>query len=116
MAISSRANDTIYALYTGYDKDRNSDYDFVIGVRVVTTDSVPPGMVLKHVPSGKYAVITSGKGPAFQVVPGAWQQVWKLEDDAQLGGTRAYSTDYEIYDQRARDPQAVQVDLFISVQ
>lgn len=113
--IPNRAGDTIYALYTGYAKDRNSAYDFVIGARVSAETSVPPGMVMKRVPAGKYAVVTSHKGPGFQVVPAAWQWVWHLEDKSELGGARAYATDFEVYDQRARDPQAVQVDIYVGV-
>ena len=114
--IPNSAGDTVYALYTGYAKDRNGSYDYVIGMRVSATNAVPPGMVLKHVPTGKYAVITSDKGPGFQVVPAAWQQIWQLEDNSRLGGPRTYATDYEVYDERARDPQAAQVDIFIGIQ
>ena len=113
--IPNRVGDTIFALYTGYAKDRTSDYDFVIGMRVSATYAVPPGMVLKHVPAGKYAVVTSDKGPGFRVVPAAWQRIWIMEDSSQLGGLRSYATDYEVYDERARDPQAAQVDIFVGI-
>jgi predicted transcriptional regulator YdeE len=113
--IPNRVGDTIYALYTGYARDRNSDYDFVIGVRVSAATSIAPGMVLKPVPAGKYAVIVSEKGPGFQVVPAAWQRVWQMEDMSQLGAPRAYLTDFEVYDHRAQDPQAAQVDLYIGI-
>jgi predicted transcriptional regulator YdeE len=113
--ISNKDGDTIYALYTGYASDRNGEYDFVIGMRVNNSSSVPPGMVLKQVPAGTYAVTTSDKGPGFQVVPAAWQRVWKMEDQSGLGGVRAYATDFEIYDERAQNPQDAQVDLYIGV-
>jgi predicted transcriptional regulator YdeE len=113
--IPSRADTTIYALYTGYASDRNGDYDYVLGARVTAHDRVPAGMMLKHVPAGKYAVITSDKGPGFQVVPAAWQKIWKMEDGAALGGKRAYATDFEVYDERARDPQAAQIDVYVAL-
>lgn len=113
--IPHRADDIICALYTGYAKGRDSDYDFVIGARVSRALEIPPGMVLRHVPAGKYAVVTSDKGPGFQVVPAAWHRVWQLEDKSELGGVRAYATDFEVYDQRAQDPQALQVDLFVGI-
>lgn len=113
--IPNRVGDTVYALYTGYARDRNSDYDFVIGVRVSAATSIAPGMVLKQVPAGKYAVIVSEKGPGFQVVPAVWQRVWQMEDKSQLGAPRAYLTDFEVYDHRAQDPQAAQVDLYIGI-
>ncbi|HEX4485665.1 MAG TPA: GyrI-like domain-containing protein [Terriglobales bacterium] len=113
--IPNRVGDVIYALYTGYGSDRNGDYDFVIGARVSDSTSIPAGMVLKQVPAGTYAVVTSEKGPGFEVVPAAWQQVWKMEDQLQLGGVRAYATDFEVYDDRAQNPQAAQVDLYIGL-
>jgi predicted transcriptional regulator YdeE len=113
--IPNRAGNTVYALYSGYASDRNGDYDFVIGMRVRATNAVPPGMVLKHVPAGKYAVFTSDKGAGFQIVPAAWQRIWQLEDSSQLGGRRAYATDYEVYDDRAHDPQAAEVDIYVGV-
>jgi predicted transcriptional regulator YdeE len=113
--IPHRSGDVIYALYTGYATDRNGDYDYVIGARVSDASSIPPGMVLKHVPAGKYALISTGKGPGFQVVPAAWRQVWQMEDQAKLGGARSYIADFEVYDQRARNPQAAQVDLYIGI-
>jgi predicted transcriptional regulator YdeE len=70
-------------------------------------------MVLRHVPAGKYAVVTSSRGPIAQVVPAAWKQIWDLEDRSQLG--RAYQSDFEVYDHRARDPQASQVDIYVGV-
>ena len=77
---------TIYAVYTDYASDRDGEYDLIIGMKVRAVSDVPPGMVVKKVPSGRYAIVTSAKGPAAQVVPQAWQQVWSLEDNKQLGG------------------------------
>jgi predicted transcriptional regulator YdeE len=111
--IPNRVGDTIYALYTGYASDRNGDYDFVIGARVEGATEIPDGMVLKRVPAGKYAVITSDKGPGFEVVPKAWQKVWQMEDQKQLD--RAYATDFEVYDERAQNPQDAQIDLYIGL-
>jgi predicted transcriptional regulator YdeE len=111
--VPNRVGDTIYALYTGYASDRNGDYDFFVGAQVSSSSSIPAGMVLKRVPAGKYAVITSGKGPGFEVVPKAWQQVWQLEDRMQLD--RVYAADFEIYDERARNPQDAQVDLYVGL-
>jgi predicted transcriptional regulator YdeE len=59
--------------------------------------------------------VTSAKGPVAQVVPQAWQQVYSLEDNKQLGGARAYKADFEVYDQRSQNPQDSQVDLYIGL-
>ncbi len=113
--IPHKVDSTIYAVYTNYASDHNGEYDFIIGMKVSSVSDVPPGMVAKKIPSGKFAVITSAKGPVAQVVPKAWQQVWSLEDNKQLGGVRAYKADFELYDQRSQNPQNSQVDLYVGL-
>jgi predicted transcriptional regulator YdeE len=111
--IANRADSNLYAVYTDYASDRNGEFSLVIGVRVNTGATVPPGMALKKIPAGGYALITSAKGPVGKVVAAAWQQVWALEDKAQLA--RAYKADFEVYDSRATDPQNSQVDLYVGL-
>ncbi len=113
--ILDKVDGTIYAVYTDYASDRNGEYSFVIGVRVNPNATAPPGMVLRKIPSGEYAVITSDQGPVGKVVPATWQQIWSMEDKHQLGGARAYRADFEVYDQRAADPQRSQVDVYAGV-
>ena len=113
--IPNKVDSTIYAVYTDYASDRNGEYDFIIGMKVRNVSDVPPGMVVKKVPSGRYAIVTSPKGPAAQVVPQAWQRVWSLEDNKQLGGARAYKADFEVYDQLSQNPQDSQVDLYLGL-
>ncbi|MFY9559416.1 MAG: GyrI-like domain-containing protein [Terriglobales bacterium] len=113
--IPDKVDGTIYALYTDYASDRNGEYSFVIGVKVNPKAKVPAGMILRKIPAGEYAVITSDKGPVGKVVTADWQQIWSLEDKHQLGGPRAYRADFEVYDQRAADPQSSQVDVYVGV-
>ncbi len=109
------ADGNLYAVYTDYASDRKGEYSFVIGVKADEDAWVPPGMVLKKIPAANYAVITSDKGPLDKVVVAAWQKVWTLEDNAGLGGKRAYKTDFELYDVRSADPQHSQVDLYVGL-
>jgi len=113
--IPNSVGSTIYAVYTGYASDRNGEYDFVIGVRVSNASTVPSGMVAVNVPGGRYAVVTSARGQVAQVVPKAWQQIWSLEDNHQLGGRRVYKADFEVYDQRSQNPQDSQVDIYVGL-
>jgi predicted transcriptional regulator YdeE len=113
--IPNKVDTTIYAVYTGYASDRDGEYDFIIGMKVSSVSDVPPGMVAKTVPKGKYAIVASPKGPVTQVVPKAWQQVYDLDDNKQMGGARAYKADFELYDQRSQNPQNAQVDLYIGL-
>ena len=113
--IPNKVDSTIYAVYTNYASDREGEYDFIIGMKVSRVSDVPPGMVAKKVPSGKYAIVTSAQGAVAEVVPKAWQQVWSLEDNRHLGGVRAYKTDFELYDQRSQNPHDSQIDIYVGV-
>jgi predicted transcriptional regulator YdeE len=113
--IPNKVDSTVYAVYTGYASDYNGEYDFIIGMKVSRLSDVPPGMVAKKIPGGKYAVVTSAKGPVAKVVPQAWQRVYSLDDNNQLGGARAYKADFELYDQRSQNPQDSQVDLYVGL-
>jgi len=113
--IRVRVDDTVYAVYSDYASDHNGEYSFLIGVKVNPSATASAGMVLRKIPAGEYAVITSDKGPVGKVVTAAWQQIYLLEDKHQLGGPRAYKADFEVHDQRAADRQSSQVDLYVGV-
>lgn len=111
--ISGKPSANLYAVYDEYVSDHNGDYTFTVGAPVKAGSTAPLGMVLKHVPAGKYAVITTARGPFPKVIPEAWLQIFKLEDEGKLN--RTYQTDFELYDDRALDPQNGQVDIYIGV-
>jgi len=113
--IPNRADDNLYAIYTGYARDRMGAYTVLIGVKVKDTSPAPVGLVLKTIPAGRYAVLTSEKGPGASVIPSAWQKIWALEDKDELGGKRAYKTDFEVYDGHNTDPNNQQADLYIGL-
>jgi len=112
--IPNRADANLIALYTDYASDKVGDYSFVLGAKVTDGRHVPLGMVLKRIPAGRYAVLTSDKGPVNVVVPSAWKRIWSMSRE-ELGGERAYKADYEVYDQRATDPQNAQVEIRVGL-
>ncbi len=112
--IPNKADPDIVAVYTDYASDHNGDYTYLLGARVNSDADVPAGMVVKRVPAGKFAVFTSEKGSAPKVVPQLWMKINSLPENA-VGADREYRTDFEIYDQRAMDPQNLQMDVYIGI-
>jgi predicted transcriptional regulator YdeE len=112
--IPNRADKAIVAVYTDYTSDHNGEYTYVLGAKVTSEAEVPAGMVAKRVPAGQYAVFTTEKGPAAKVVPEAWMRINSLPKSA-VGGDRVYGADFEIYDERASDPQNSQVDVYVGI-
>jgi predicted transcriptional regulator YdeE len=112
--IPNKLDSDTLAVYTDYESDVNGAYTYIIGARVRSADGVPSGMVAKKVPSGRYAVLASEKGPVGKVVPEAWSRIWAWPKSAP-GGSRAYQADFEVYDQRAADPHNAQVDVYVGI-
>jgi predicted transcriptional regulator YdeE len=112
--IPNKADQNIVAVYTDYASDHNGEYTFVLGARVTSEAETPAGMVTTTIPAGKFAVFTSDKGPAPKVVPALWMKINSLPKTA-VGADRAYRADFEIYDQRAVDPQNLQMDVYIGI-
>ena len=108
--IPNRADTSVIAMYTDYESDANGEYTFLIGANVTSIDSIPEGIVAKQVPSARYAIFTSESGPVWKVVPETWQMIWSTTA-SEMGGERAFLADFEIYDERAADPQNAVVDV-----
>lgn len=112
--IPNKADGNIVAVYTDYASDHDGEYTYVLGARVTSAGEVPDGMAAKKIPAGRYVVFTSEKGPAPKVVPELWMKINSLPHGA-VGADRSYRADFEIYDERARDPQNAQLDIYVGV-
>jgi predicted transcriptional regulator YdeE len=104
----------LIAVYTDYETDHTGHYTYLLGLPVATAESLPASLSLKHVPAGRYAILTSDRGPLKQIVPEIWQRIWSMSPE-ELGGARAFKTDFEIYDQRAADPENAQIDVYVGL-
>ena len=111
--IPEKRDSNLYAVYSEYASDHNGEYTFTVGAAVKAKTAAPAGMVLKDIPAGRYAVITTQKGPFPKVIPEAWLEIFKLEEERKLN--RSYRADFELYDERALDPQNGQVDIYIGL-
>jgi len=108
---STSAN--FYAVYSDYASDHNGEYTYLVGQTVKDGTGTPDGLEAKQIAAGEYAVFTTETGLFAKVIPDAWQRIFKLEEEGKL--KRAYKTDFEIYDQRAQNPQNGQIDIHIGL-
>lgn len=112
--IPNRADQNIAAVYTDYASDHNGDYTYTLGAKVTAESQIPDGMVAAKVVTGRYAVFTSERGVASKVVPEVWVRINSLPKNAP-GANRTYRCDFEVYDERARNPQEAVVDVFVGI-
>ncbi|HXX99953.1 MAG TPA: GyrI-like domain-containing protein [Candidatus Limnocylindrales bacterium] len=113
--IPNKADQNVYAVYTDFANKRAGEYSIVIGARVTDKSKVPEGLVLKTIPAGNYAIFPTEKGPAWEVIPAAWQRIAEAEDKGELGSTRTYQADYEVYDGQAMDAYSWQAEIHVGV-
>ncbi|PHG63170.1 GyrI-like domain-containing protein [Bacillus toyonensis] len=100
-----------FAFYSNYKSDETGTYKFTIGMPVSSLKDVPENMTTLTIPTATYAVFTSRKGPVSEVVCEAWEYIWQWSQENK----RAFTTDFELYDEKAVDPNNVQVDIYIAL-
>ena len=108
--IPNRSANDIYAVYTDYMTDHRGAYTAIIGCRVKSLDSIPPGLIGREFNGGQYQKFTA-KGKMPHVVVRQWQEIWS--EEKKLG--RKYTTDFEVYGRKSRDPENTEVDIFVAV-
>jgi predicted transcriptional regulator YdeE len=106
--IPGRINDDLYAVYFDYEGDHTQPYSYFIGCQVPNDTAVPDGMHRLSIPEGEYVqLLASGKMP--DCVGDAWKAIWTSDID------RAYRYDFEVYDERSKNWEQVEVEIFLSV-
>ncbi len=103
-----------YCAYTDYESDFTGAYTYFIGEEVNSLDDVPEGFSSLIIPAQHYAVFTNQSGAMPGICIEMWQKIWTMTP-ADLGGERGYRADFEVYDERARDPLNTVLDIFIGL-
>lgn len=105
-----------YCVYTDFESDERGEYTYFIGEQVDSFDdqNTDDYSTLTIAPS-LYQKFTTEPGQMPEVVINAWQDIWQMnEDDFQ--GKRTYLADFEVYDQRAANPNETVVDIYIGIE
>jgi predicted transcriptional regulator YdeE len=112
--IPNRTDGALIVVYSNYASDEKGEYDYLIGARVSSVENLPAGMTWKKVEPGAYAVVLTDKGQMPGVLQAAWAHIWKMSPE-ELGGKRAFVTDYEIYDARSANMQSAQIEIHVGL-
>ncbi len=111
--IPKRKNpEVLLGVYTRYAGDRSGEYSLIVGAEVGQLDPIPAGLSGISIPSARYFVFPAS-GPLPQAVIEAWGRIWNYFSDNPLY-QRAYTADFELYDQRARGENP-QMDIYIAI-
>lgn len=103
-----------YCAYTEYESDLNGDYTYFIGEEVSSFEGQPEEFKTLIIPAQNYVKFTNEPGPMPDVCISMWKNIWEMTP-SELGGSRGYEADFELYDGRASDHQNAILDIYIGI-
>jgi predicted transcriptional regulator YdeE len=105
--IPNKLNDNIFAVYYDYEKDETKPYSYFIGCEVSELTELPKELDELLIPYQNYVKIPV-QGIMTACVANAWKKIWTSKMDRKFG------FDFEVYDQRSKDWNNAELDIFIS--
>ena len=108
--ISNKVDNTIYCIYTDYEKDHTRPYTTILGCRVEDVSNIPDGMITKILHEASYEKFIAKGNLAEGAVFNEWIKIWNSDLK------RTFTADFEVYDERSKNPQNAEVDIFIAVE
>ena len=106
--IPNKIDNTIYSVYTDYESDYTKPYTTILGCKVKNLDTIPEGMVAISIDGGTYTEFLSKGNLTEGVVFNEWLKIWKMDLN------RKYTTDFEVYDERAQNPTDAEVAIYVA--
>lgn len=108
--IPNKISNDVYCIYTDYEGDYTKPYLALLGCRVENLDYVPSGLSGKSFAGGSY-IKKVAKGNLFSgIVYDAWKEIWALDIP------RTYHADFEIYGEKAGNPENAEVEILVGVE
>ncbi|TXI96843.1 MAG: AraC family transcriptional regulator [Chryseobacterium cucumeris] len=108
-SIPNKIDNTIYSIYTDYEKDHTKPYTTVLGCKVENLDNIPEGMVGYSFDGGEYLKFVPKGDLSKGLVINEWLKIW------EMGLNRTFTADFEVYGEKAQNPSDAEVDIFIAV-
>jgi predicted transcriptional regulator YdeE len=106
--IPNKIDTSIYCIYTEYEKDHTKPYTTIIGCKVSSLESIPKGMIGKTFKEGNYTKFLAKGNLQEGIVFNEWMKIWNSDI------TRTFTADFEIYGEKAQNPENAEVDIFIA--
>ncbi len=112
--LDALVDDRVIAVYANYESGEAGDYTYAIGHQVKDPEDMPKDCVIFDIPGGKYLRYPTERGLLSDVLPSAWQAIWRKTQEGTLGVDRSFGIDFEFhnYDKGASEAQ---VDIYLSV-
>lgn len=106
--IPNKVDDTLYCMYTNYEKDHTKPYSTILGCKVSSLDFIPEGMSGKRVEEAHYSIVTAKGNIMEGMVFAEWVKIW----NSTL--SRTFTADYEVYGEKAQNLENAEVDIYLA--
>jgi len=107
--IPNKISNDIYSIYTDYESDHTKPYTTILGCQVSDISDIPKGMVAKTFEGGNYIEFTAKGNLQEGAVYQEWSKIWAIDL------ARKYTADFEVYGEKAQNPNDAEVAIFIAV-
>ncbi|MCV9933330.1 GyrI-like domain-containing protein [Flavobacterium sp. LS1R47] len=107
--IPNKIDNSVYSVYTEYEKDYTKPYTTILGCKVSNLDNIPAGMIGKTIAKETYKQFTAKGNLADGIVIQKWIEIWNTDLN------RKYTADFEIYGEKASNPESAEVPIFIAI-
>ncbi|MCD0474643.1 GyrI-like domain-containing protein [Flavobacterium sp. EDS] len=107
--IPNKTDNSIYSVYTEYEKDYTKPYTTILGCKVSSLENIPAGMTGKTIAKETYKQFTAKGNLADGIVIQKWIEIWNTDLN------RKYTADFEIYGEKASNPENAEVPIFIAL-
>lgn len=107
--IPNKIDNTIYSIYTDYEQDHTKPYTTLLGCKVSSLDIIPDGMIGKSFEGGTYMKFLAKGNLMEGLVIKKWLEIWEMNLN------RVFTTDLEVYGEKALKPSEAEIDILIAV-
>jgi predicted transcriptional regulator YdeE len=106
--ILDKTGQEILAVYHEYEGDYTAQFSYFIGCRVSDQAVLPAGLEKLVVQKGNYEKFVA-KGHMPECISETWKMIWVSAIN------RSYKADFEVYDERSKDWNDAEVDVYVSI-
>ncbi|MGF1922866.1 MAG: GyrI-like domain-containing protein [Bacteroidia bacterium] len=107
--IPDKTDSSIYCIYTDYEKDHTKPYTTILGCKVNSLNNIPSNMIGITIEEDSYTKYIAKGNLAEGIVYDEWLKIWG--DNLP----RAFTTDFEIYGEKANNRADAEVEILISL-
>ncbi|MBS7255271.1 GyrI-like domain-containing protein [Flavobacterium branchiicola] len=108
--IPNKTSQDIICLYTDYEKDHTKPYTTIIGCAVKSLNDIPEGMTGKVIEQTSYERYIVNGRLSDGIVFDEWIKIWNSDLK------RSFTTDFEVYGEKANNPENAEVDIYIAIE